>query len=412
MSLLIGLDVGWSEKRRTCGVAMLGARVEEKDTVTYGDVSAVALLARDVAGVLSPAVQRALRQGQRVLIVADAIVGQHGVPQAARHVDGACSKAGFYLRAQSCSATTETGRRLYATLHEILDELLVAAETHWTPWLGDCPLPSRGVVVTETNPTTSMALALAMADRASLPTRTASRTLPDGTRVRAKSDWYWRSGAGQLAAEMLSTPAIGDERHHERVAGLWCLALARELEAFGRVALLGDEDGTYLVGSVDPSWEADVDRVGVRWGTVHRVTRGLASLDAVPKRTVELSARREPGAEGHSEDAGPSDDEALPGGVVSVRFTDLGGLSRKANPWLGSVQIPCRLRLLGKTTVEVTVTRFAPPNDRSQFKIGPTIGQLMRAWGGPSTLSGANHFEVVGEVLALPPGRRPGMESQ
>ncbi|HET6496785.1 MAG TPA: hypothetical protein VFH61_15625, partial [Thermoleophilia bacterium] len=146
MSLVLGLDVGWSEERRTCGVAMLGAPLDEAGTVTYGGISAVALFKRDVARVLTPAVRRALRKGQRVLIVADAIVGPHRVPQVNRHVDEACSKGGFYLRAQSCSATTETGRRLYATLHEILDELLVAAETDWTPWLGDCPLPSRGVV--------------------------------------------------------------------------------------------------------------------------------------------------------------------------------------------------------------------------------------------------------------------------
>ena len=74
-SLLIGLDVGWSEMRRTCGLAVLGAPLEEAGTVTYGDVSAVALFKRDVARVLSPAVQHALGDGRRVLVVADAIVG-------------------------------------------------------------------------------------------------------------------------------------------------------------------------------------------------------------------------------------------------------------------------------------------------------------------------------------------------
>ena len=410
MSLLLGLDVGWSEERRTCGVALHGAPLDEAGTVTYGDVSAVALFKRDVARVLTPVVQRALQRGQRVLIVADAVVGPHPVPPLDRHVDGACSRAGFSGRAQSCSATSDTGRGLSIALHEILDELLAATEIEWTPWLGDGSPPSCGVVVTETNPTTSMALALEMADPASLPTRAVPRILRDGTRMRAKSDWYWRAGAGRLAGEMLSAAAVSRERDHERVAGLWCLALARELEASGKVALLGDEDGVYLVGSIDPSWQADVERVGVQWGRAHFVARRLANLDAVPRLVVEQSVRPGSGVETCSEDAGRSDDAPSLPGVVRVRFTDYGGLTLKANPWLGSVQVPCRLRLLGRTTVEVTVTRFAPPNDRSQYRTEPRIGQLMRAWGGPNTLSASNDFTVDGELFSLPRGRRPGTD--
>ena len=398
-SLLIGLDVGWSEKRRPCGLAVLGAPLEEAGMVTYGDVSAIALFKRDVARVLSPAVQRALGDGRRVLVVADAIVGPHRVPRAVRRVDAECSRAGFSGRAQSYPATQDTGRQLSITLHEILDELTAGSGARGTLWLGDGPLPSSGVVVMETNPTTSMALALPMADRGSLPTRSAPRRLSDGTLVRAKSDWYWRSGAGEVASEMLAEPAVGHEYHHERVAGLWCLALARELESSGTVALLGDRLGAYLVGSIDPSWAADVRRVGVQWGQVHLVPRKFASLDSVPEHVLDLSAPQASPTATSGFAADDPGDDALRGDVVRVHFTDIGGLTRKANGWLDSVEVPCRLRLRGKPALDVTVTRFAPPNDRSQFKMSPTIGQVMGVWGRPARLSGSDDFVVLGQVL-------------
>ena len=152
------------------------------------------------------------------------------VPPAVRLVDTECSRAGFFGRAQSYPATQGTGQLLSITLHAILDDLAASLNARWTPWIGDGPLPSRGVVVVETDPTTVDGSALSMADQKSLPTRSVPRRLSDGTVVRAKSDWYWRSGAGELAAEMLDAPAVRHEFDHERVAGLWCLALAHEFD--------------------------------------------------------------------------------------------------------------------------------------------------------------------------------------
>jgi hypothetical protein len=404
MSLLIGLDVGWSEKRRTCGVAVLGARVEENGTVTYGHVSAVALLKRDVAGVLKPIVDSALREGQRVLIVADAIVGPHREPSENRAVDGGCSRGGFNGRAAAYPATHPTGRHLSVALHEVLEELVGPVRSGWTPWFGEGPLPESGVVVVETNPTPTMALALDMADVTSLPTRAKPVRLADGTVVRAKSDWYWRSGAGALAAETLRAPDVARERHHERVAGLWCLALAYALARGGAAALLGDEHGVYLTSTVDPSWRVDVERVGVRWGTVQYRPR-----KRVPPDKLQDSPAAAPSPPGTNV-AGPpiregTDDQALPENRVHVSFTDVGGLSVSANPWLEDLVAPLWLRLLGPTTVYVALTPFARQYPPRQFKVGPpTIRQLMRLWKGPDPLSGARPFRVDGEILLAPPG--------
>ena len=99
-----------------------------------------------------------------------------------------------------------------------------------------------------------------------------------------------------------------------------------------------------------------------------------------PSTSCPASRRASPSMPDLTTD-GP-DDDALRGDIVRVHFTDIGGLTRKANNWLDTVEMPCRLRL-GKTTLDVTVTRFAPPNDRSQFRVSPTIGQVLRAWGAP-----------------------------
>lgn len=402
MSVLIGLDVGWSERRRSCGLAVLGARLEEPGTVMHGDISTVALNKRDVARVLYPIVHRSFTSGQRVLIVTDAIVGPHRVPPTDRRVDKGCSTGGFYGRCQSYPATQNAGRLLSTTLHDILANLferLRPIGATWTPWLGDSPLPSMGVVVTETNPTTSMALALSMADRESLPTRKSPRKLLDGTRVRAKSDWYWRSGASEFASRILGAPSIRKEVHHERVAGLWCLALAHELDTAGKVALLGDDCGTYLVGSIDPSWAVDIERVGVKWGPVQQVARTLMSPYSIAEQVVDLSTSVV-NVSAPSSLVTVEDEDALRGDIVSVLFTDTGGLTKKANPWLDSVEFPCTLRLQGPTTIEVKVSPFANRNDRSQFKVGPTtIGELMRMWDGPSTLSKGTVYEVRATLL-------------
>lgn len=261
MDVLIGFDVGWSERKRSCGLSVRGARLDDAKTVPFGDISAVALNVHDVPRVLASATRDALRHKQRVLIVADAIVREDGDPTTERAVDRGCSRGEFCCRARSCPATYGTGLRLFETLRDVLHH----AGLKPTPWLGNGPLPPSGVVVTETNPTTSMALALPMADPDSLPSRSTKRRLPDGTLVQAKSDWYWHTGAGKHASELLATPVLRSKENHELVAALWCLALASQLEAAGNVALLGDSCGTYLVGRIDPSWKEVAKRVGIHW---------------------------------------------------------------------------------------------------------------------------------------------------
>lgn len=402
MSLLIGLDIGWSERNRSCGVAVLGAELSEPGTVRFGEVCAIALFKRDVARVLSPLVRLAADEGSRVLIVADAIVGSERIPPRERHVDSACSRKGFSGRAHASPATTDTGRMLSQTLHEVMDELVATVGGRWTPWLGGGPLPESGIVVVETHPTVTMALALSMAEIATLPAGRKPAVLADGTTVRAKSDWYWRCGAGALAAEALGEPAVAKERDHERVAGLWCLALARELDAGERGALLGDEAGTYLAVRADPSWRADVERVGCRWGSVSFEPRQLTPPVCRAEARVSTPASRTAGVPARDDSVNPRCESIGFSGEVSVRFTDDGGLSVRANPWLEGFREGCRLRLCGRTEVDVVLTPFKGPSPPVQFRVSPTIGTVMRGWGDHRMLSGKDSLVVKGFVLSPP----------
>lgn len=51
------------------------------------------------------------------------------------------------------------------------------------------------------------------------------------SRTWAKSDWYWLTGARCIVAEALGSEEVVRETDHERVAGLFCLAMAARLDA-------------------------------------------------------------------------------------------------------------------------------------------------------------------------------------
>jgi hypothetical protein len=139
-----------------------------------------------------------------------------------RGVDAAFARGGFYHRAPAYAITHGTGLRLSRVTAEILhalDDLVPVC-----PWIGGAR-PSKGLVVAETNPTPAMALLLPQQDIGTLPSRARSQSV-GGTRIRAKSDWYWRLGAGRYAAHVLGEASIATEMNHERIAGLFALALA------------------------------------------------------------------------------------------------------------------------------------------------------------------------------------------
>jgi hypothetical protein len=62
-------------------------------------------------------------------------------------------------------------------------------------------------------------------DKKNLPSRKRP-LITDNQTFRAKSGWYWHIGAWQRVTEFLDSPGVALQTHHERVAGLNCLAVA------------------------------------------------------------------------------------------------------------------------------------------------------------------------------------------
>ncbi|MCK5690492.1 hypothetical protein KAI87_14530 [Myxococcota bacterium] len=387
---IIGLDVGYSEKRKTCGLAVRGLQLQGATVVHHGSVQVgtynISAAIREVARLM-----RLCASQEGAVFVIDAPVSPKGPPRKDRSVDSGCSRKGFYLRAQSYPVTQKSGVELANAAHRILTEAEVGYKVLCE---GGKPQPGK-IVVAETNPTTAMAMALPQQETDRIPSR--KRHIYFGQRViRAKSDWYWAQGAGAKAAAILGEPSVETETHHERVAALFCLALASELSNSESVAI-GDDAGVYVVPTMlDKSWQADVERVGVAWGEP-RYEAGESFIEGaqVPVECLDL----EP-------EASPEDTERLDGDEVELILNDSGGINRKANPWLHDFDGACMLKADGIDD-SIKVEPFSGSQASSQSSIDPTASKLIEDLGLPSidlskTQSVSIRVKIVGgEGLGL-----------
>lgn len=231
----------------------------------------------------------------------------------------------------------------------------------------------------ETNPTVTMAICQPrVANADTLPTRKRSVVLAGVGALKAKSDYYWNTGAGSNAALMLGQPDVAAVRHHEHVAGLWCLALARAMggAAFDNssVVALGDVNGIYLMPDrLDETWRNDIERVGVCWGSV-AWERGNP---AEPGGNVVEVLR----GTGNSADILEEEDLAAEydDGAERMTLTDNGGLHLNANAWLEGVEFPVRIRT--RTTPPITATISDQTGHSAPYCIDPSALDLARAVG-------------------------------
>lgn len=367
MRTLIGLDVGWSETRRTCGVAVRGSRHALPGARRYGDVEVVKFRLSDLVDVLPRIVTATGESG--TLIVIDSPIGSSGPPETERHVDTACSRGGFYRRAQSYPVTQESGRKLRDAGYSLLRDV------HWQPWFGG-PLPTTAVVVAETNPTTTMAIALQKQDSATLPSR--KRRLRDaaGRWYHAKSDWYWTIGAARIASEALGVSAVAEARDHEHSAALWCLALASLMASDDGAVALGNAEGVYVAASrVHSSWADDVARVGLSSGALGSVHIVTAPNVRAPRVDILEEARLPAELPLVQVDSEMRGDEFL------MTMTDTAGITARANAWVSTVDFPAEFEVVGAEEVTFMVTPFAGSQSAHQFRVDPTLPVLLQRLG-------------------------------
>ena len=339
----VGIDVGWSKTKKSCAVAVLGLTVPPgaRDWTTYsGGTRPVAVGLFRYADLL-PEIGKLFalfgEKRSRAVVVVDGPIGPIGKPTANRAVDAAFTRGEFNGRMQPSPVATGEGPKYASVTDAVVRGVYDAAGVPYRPglWAGT---PTSDLTVCETHPTVGLALLLPKQDRRTLPSRNAARVVPAGTpgyspedplTVRAKSDWYWQLGAGRwVSNEALGCPAAAEEGDHERVAGLYCVAVAGLLAtAPDRVVSIGHADGVYVIpAAVDRGWETDLS--GLVWrGTLSPADHSSFAAVVSAATPATVNAPFEPVA-------ADEPDEVEKGDSAYLILNDAGGVWRKHNNWL------------------------------------------------------------------------------
>jgi len=234
------------------------------------------------------------------------------------------------------------------------------------PWFGG-DLPAKNLVYAETNPTVGMALMLPQQPLPSLPSR--NRPIRSEERVfRAKSDWYWWIGVRQLIAGLLGAPDAATEANHDRVAGLLCLEMARELATQGQnTVAIGNDRGVYVVShQIHATWQDDINRIMLANGGTPDFVKNFAAQ--LPAENAPV-----PVLNGPVNDADDVDD-----GVLVLLLNDNGGVCESWNDWLVGLNSPVHVTTNDELQTPVALTGA---EGAGQWKCHPTTLFLARARG-------------------------------
>jgi hypothetical protein len=222
-NLRIGVDVGYSQKKRTCGVAVnaevlpsYGGSVVSirKDDGTQ--IFAKKMRLQEVKAWLTELKSDCLLDG--AIVVLDGMLGPKGPPAQERHVDSACMTGKFVNRAVAASVTGG-GQRLVQAAYEVTFAAAGCFSGSCYRFSSVWDSGSASVALYETNPVIGLAVITPMVeDVRQVPSRRRPAIL-NGSLVKAKSDYYWMLGGGQRVAEVLGHRAVVDEKDHELRAG-------------------------------------------------------------------------------------------------------------------------------------------------------------------------------------------------
>jgi hypothetical protein len=175
------------------------------------------------------------------------------------------------------------------------------------------------------------------------------------------------------------------------VAALFALALSATLSGHsakaGRPIAVGDHDGIYLLpADIDDTWEGDITRIGIAHGSLNlQHCSAAAPASATPGDAPHTATAS--GDEHATSDIGDS---------VRVVLNDNGGLNVAANPWLASVDVPCKLYARGGGLELTVVAPFARRSD--MYRICPsalTVATRLGFVGGHLSRSASTFFEAA-----------------
>lgn len=384
--IAIGIDIGWSQKRPSCCLAVKGVQPNQQNHLrgfvryeaAHEDVWAALFTLDDLVAYIPLLLAQV--NDDSVCLVVDGPIGGADRPHSNRHVDSACRQGGFARRAQPVDVTTGDGPIYVDATYRVLAPFFQWVDNHQAnympdPWMGGTIHPHQKLVFAETNPTVAMAVMLPPQEPTTLPSRKRRLRRPnreDGS-VNAKSDWYWQIGVANRAAAVVGSAQVSRERNHERVAGLFCLMLAQMMRQSSgavcpEVIALGDNDGVYAMPrELGAGWENDVTRVGINLDNAGCVLRFPNQAAAAGVVAALVS------------DHADADNEALDstgGDEVQLFLCDNGSVWEKHNDWLEGVNGPVRVSVPAPGgAILVTLTRA---QGSGQWMCGPTPLNLAR----------------------------------
>ncbi|MEI8211935.1 MAG: hypothetical protein WCI02_07285 [Planctomycetota bacterium] len=400
--LIIGIDVGWSEKRPSCGVAIkdpLDQIQWPNSTVTYGGTSSTKCCKFRLSELLDFLGRIPSLRYTKIVVVIDGPLGPEGPPQKNREVDSAFRCNEFNGRMQPMDIEGKDGGTYVEATYRVANFFADSVK----PW--PFSQAESKLLIAETHPTVGLALFNRKHNVRELPSRKRPLVPPSGQAnegaIRAKSDFYWRIGGNRQCESMLDCTGIAEERDHERVAALYCLAVAVSL-ANGQATAVGKKDsGVYVFPKVfHQDWIEDIKSIGVI-GNDPLELMDVANTDCFTKWQPAHVATTVPanGSTNLEEENDNASDPEQRGDVGWLLLNDNGGVHEKHNLWLTNFTNCVQVRLI-KRNLEATLIKANSP---TQWKIDSNSDKALgiaKQYGFVfDHLSNANAFSIEFEVV-------------
>lgn len=155
-TLVIGIDIGWSEKQRSCAFAAVDPRQKlnwpgRSSRYDSTDLGCCRFRLSELIEFLV-SVRHTMSSYEQTIIVVDGPLGPVSKPVLNRAVDSSFRRGEFRNRMQPADIDNATGRTYVNATYQVVESL--GAE--WLPWVGGPVVTS--VVIAETNPTVGLAL--------------------------------------------------------------------------------------------------------------------------------------------------------------------------------------------------------------------------------------------------------------
>jgi hypothetical protein len=350
-TLLLGIDIGWSEKQRSCAFAAHDPKqkiIWPVRAQKYGNNEAACCRFKlsELIGFLA-SVRDAMAHYDQTVVVVDGPLGPHSRPTENRPVDSSFRCDEFRNRMQPSDIKSEVGQTYVRATYQVAECLAIPI----TPWV-EGPVDSS-FVIAETNPTVGLALINRKYAVNKIPSRkrplVPPSSKPDERAIRAKSDFYWRIGANMVCGDILRSTSVAAERNHENVAGLYCLAVASALSAGNAISFGDKQAGVYVFpNTINVDWHADLAKVGIVSGSVQSLQTRAQDIDfdswcptvVLPKKSTEAPITLEASNDQFNEDLSIDDNNEI------LLLCDNGSVWQQHNDWLEGVSGPVTLQCL------------------------------------------------------------------